>query len=547
MKFRDYQQTAYNEIHEAWNSRAANVCAVMPTGAGKTVLSSGIVRDNRSATAVIAHRQELVGQLSVALARNEVKHRIIAPEKTVKLLVGLQIMDTGKSFYDSRSGVAVAGVDTLVRRVEALEHWRHTVGLWLIDECHHVLLKNKWGKAVNMFPNARGLGVTATPLRADGHGLGRHADGVFDTMVVGPTMRELINRGFLTDYRIFAPTSDIDLSKVDLSQTTGDYNANGVRKAVHESHVVGDVVTEYGNHAHGKLGVTFAVDVQSATDISNAFNAAGIRSEVVSAKTPDLMRADILNRFKRREILQLINVDLFGEGFDLPAIEVVSMARPTASYSLFAQQFGRALRIMEGKDTALIIDHVGNCLRHGLPDRPMDWSLDARERRTGVNTPDDVIPVKCCPECTAVYERIHKACPYCGFYAAPEARNGPEKVDGDLTELDEATLAALRGEAAQVDMSEEEFKIDMHRRRVPDIGRPRALRAFREKKEAQTELRQLINVWNNYHAGLGREQSEIQKRFYWAFGSDQLSACTLGTKEARALSHRMTTEVKRWK
>ena len=120
-------------------------------------------------------------------------------------------------------------------------------------------------------------------------------------------------------------------------------------------------------------------------------------------------------------------------------------------------------------------------------------------------------------------------------------------VDGDLTELDAETLAAMRGEAARVNMTETEFKLDMHKRRVPDIGRGRQLRAFKEQQAAQTDLRGIIATWNAYHAGLGRDEQEIYKRFYWAFGSDQLTACALPTKEAAALTSRMYKEVRKWK
>jgi DNA or RNA helicases of superfamily II len=198
-----------------------------------------------------------------------------------------------------------------------------------------------------------------------------------------------------------------------LSQATGDFNADQLRKAVHKSHITGDVVAHYLKLAPGKLGVTFAVDVEAATEIAGAFRAAGVPAEVVSAKTPDALRAQILRRFKAREILQLVNVDLFGEGFDLPAIEVVSFARPTESFALYCQQFGRALRLMLSKEAAavhahltdeqrraaiaasekpvaIIIDHVNNVLRHGLPDARREWSLDRRERRSGKKS--DAIP-----------------------------------------------------------------------------------------------------------------------------------------------------------
>ena len=168
------------------------------------------------------------------------------------------------------------------------------------------------------------------------------------------------------------------------------------------------MVDHYLRIAKGKLGVTFAVDVEAAGDIATAFKKAGVPAEIVTAKTPDTLRASILRRFRNRELLQLVNVDLFGEGFDLPAIEVVSMARPTQSFSLFAQQFGRALRPMDGKEHAIIIDHVGNVHRHGLPDAPRDWSLDRRERRSSKNV-DIVIPTRTCPECAGAYERIRKS------------------------------------------------------------------------------------------------------------------------------------------
>jgi DNA repair protein RadD len=234
-----------------------------------------------------------------------------------------------------------------------------------------------------MFPNARGLGVTATPVRADGKGLGAHHDGVMHHIIEGAGMRDLIQQGFLTDYRIFAPPSDLDLTGVTRA-ADGDYNKKQLKQRVRRSQIIGDVVAHYLRIAPGKLGLTFATDVETATEIANRYRAAGVPSEVVSAKTPTGQRIEILKRFKRREVMQLVNVDLFGEGFDLPALEVVSMARPTESYGLYCQQFGRVLRPLPGKTVGIIIDHVGNVVRHGLPDKPRRWSLDRREKRTVV-------------------------------------------------------------------------------------------------------------------------------------------------------------------
>jgi len=450
LQLRDYQNDNKSGIYDAWNAGHRNVISVLPTGSGKTVIFGNIIDEHQGASCAIAHRQELVGQISMSLARYGAYHKIIGPTKVIRNIIAEQHRELGQSFYDPNASHAVAGVDTLIRRTSQLSHWMQQVTLTVVDEAHHVLRKNKWGSAVDLFPNARLLGVTATPSRADGMGLGRHADGVFDHMIEGPSMRELIDRGYLTDYRIFAPPSDLDLTDVTISDKTGEYNSKKLKKAVQQSHLVGDVVEHYLRIAPGKQGVTFATDVETATEIAAKFNAAGVPAEVVSAKTPDAIRNEVIRRFRDGQLKQLVNVDLFGEGFDLPAIEVVSMARPTQSYGLYVQQFGRALRLMDGKLVAIIIDHAGNVIRHGLPDRERIWSLDARERRPKLKDPDDEIPLRYCPSCTQPYERILVACPYCGHHPVPVGRDKPEYVDGDLAEMSPELLAEMRGEIARI-------------------------------------------------------------------------------------------------
>lgn len=237
---RPYQQKLRDDVESAWAMGAKNVLAVLPTGGGKTALFSTIMADETHASCAVAHRQELVSQISLALARNHVRHRIIGPQSVVKMIVRLHMEEVGASYYDPSSRTAVAGIDTLVRRGDQLASWLPTVKLWVMDEAHHVLVDNKWGKGTSMFPNARGLGVTATPSRADGNGLGRHADGVMDTMVIGPSMRELIDMGFLTDYKLFAPKSDFDRSSLtkSISKTTGEISAHESSKAVSTSSLV---------------------------------------------------------------------------------------------------------------------------------------------------------------------------------------------------------------------------------------------------------------------------------------------------------------------
>lgn len=431
--------------------------------------------------------------------------------------------------------------DGFVYNIEVDELHTYVAAGVVVHNCHHVLEDNKWGTAAKMFPNAKGLGVTATPIRADGRGLGRHADGLFDTMVEGPSMRWLIDNKYLTDYRIFAPPSDLDLGGVKTS-SDGDFNKNDVKTAVRKSHVVGDVVKHYLRIAPGRLGVTFATDVETATDIAAQFNLAGVPAAVVSAKTPDSERAAILRRFRNRELLQLVNVDLFGEGFDLPAIEVVSMARPTQSFALFAQQFGRTLRLLAGKLEAIIIDHVGNVVRHGLPDAPRVWTLDRREKRSKGGA-TDVIPVTACPECTAVYERTHAACPFCGHKVIPVARSGPEFVDGDLAELDAETLASMRGEILHVDMTVAEARADMESRYVPEIGIRAGMKRHRERQEVQEALRASIAWWAGWQRARGVSDSESYRRFYFMFGVDVMTAQTLGSREALQLAENVNRKL----
>lgn len=535
---RPYQYQLDSDIVAAWDAGHRNVAATLPTGGGKTFVFSNIVAREQSATCVIAHRKELVAQMALALAVNGVPHRVIGPKELVNLVVRTQHDELGHDLYNANAKCAVAGVDTLVKRQSELASWSQQVRLWVIDECHHLLRKNKWGTAVQMFPNARGLGVTATPGRADGFGLGRASDGVFDTLVEGPGMRELIEQGYLTDYTIFAPPSSLDLSNVKHA-SDGDYNKPQLKAAVRSSDIIGDIVGHYQRIAPGKMGLVFASDVESAADIARNFNRAGVAAEVVTGTTPASIRSEIVRRFRRGDLRVLINVDIFGEGFDLPACEVCIMARPTDSYNLFAQQFGRVLRPMEQNPDkiAIIIDHVGNVIRHGLPDKQREWTLDARAKRPAAANPDDDLPLRYCPKCTQPYERYLERCPYCNHKPVPTGRSKPEFVDGDLFELDADTLREMRGEVAKVDNWERTLRgLEQNSSQV-------VVNAFkknaRRRVEMQTSLRLSMECWNNIHKARGRNERESMRIFYQTFGVDTLSAKALGRPDALALADRV--------
>lgn len=529
MQLRDYQQQIEQKIYKAWEHGAVNVGVELPTGSGKTVIFTKFLAEFPGDSIVVAHRMELVSQISLMLARRGIHHALIAQKPIIRAIISLHLAELGESFYDVSAKCRVAGVDTLLRGHPCSTAWMKRVGLIIQDEAHHVLRDNKWGKAASLFPNARGLYPTATPIRADGCGLGRHADGILDTLIMGPPMRQLIDEGYLTDYKIYVPPSDLDLSTVTVS-ASGDYSPPKLRTAVHKSHITGDVVSHYLRFAAGKLGVTFAVDIAAAIEIATAFKAAGVLAEVISSKTPDFLRYQIMRKFRNREILQLVNVDLLGEGVDVPAIEVISFARPTQSYALYSQQFGRALRPLEGKTHAIIIDHVGNVLRHGLPDRRRVWSLDRRERKS--RTTEQLVPIRAClnPECLAVYERVQRVCPFCGHYPMPAARSAPEYVDGDLLELDNEALARLRGEIDRIDNAP----------RVPTqlnaIIQKSIINKHVDRQHKQHELRNNIALWAGQLKAQSCSDSEIYRRFYYTFGTDVLTAQTLNSKDAESLT-----------
>lgn len=563
---RDFQGKLKNDIYQAWHAGARNVMGVMATGGGKTVVFSDIVREFDQPSALISHRQELVGQAALAVNREEVPHGIIAPTPIQKLIVQLEMEMHGRSFYDPRAPVRVAGVDTLLNH-DTKDRWLAQVGLIVQDEGHHVLDDNKWGRAMGMFSkNARGLFMTAHAVRADGKGLGRApmGEGLVDALVLGPHGRELINRGFLCDYRLIVPPSDIDVSQVPIS-AGGDYSPEKLRQAVHRSKtIVGDVVKHYMRFAAGKLGITFAVDIEAAVEIAAAYRAQGIPAEIITAKTPLNVRGALMRQFRARQLLQLVSVDVLGEGVDVPAVEVVSMARHTASFQLYAQQFGRALRIMvtdqqnrewggytdaqrlaliraSVKPKAIIIDHVQNYDRLGLPDVEQTYTLAKRERRSRGKV-EDAIPLRpCLNELCAAYLQpypiVLPGCPECGFKPAPQRRGTPEQVEGDLVELDPLVLQALRGEIARIDApatipygADHVVGLSVRKRHV-------------ERQEAQAALRSAWQLWQGWQEHMGRGEREGYQRFYFKFGVDVATAHTLGVKDAAELEARIRADL----
>jgi len=553
VQLRPYQQKAVSDILTAWQI-VYNVLLVLATRGGKTVVIAHIIKQIADEySCIIAHRQELLSQMSLTLARNQIRHRIIAPVAVVRFIVQLHVEETGRSYYDPQALCSVAGVDTLLvpKRREELKAWFPLVKYWIQDEAHHVLKDNKWGRAAALFPNAKGLGVTANTFRADGKGLGRHADGLFDLLIESISLRELIDQGFATKYRIFCPPATnfdrVRLEREEVSKATGDIKPLALKKETRGSSIMGDVVEHYKRHAYRKQGIVFAPDIETASEMAVNFNAEGVPAELLTGKTSDRIRVEVQKRFKKRDVWVLINVDLFGEGYDVPGIEYVGMARATMSFNLFCQQFARGLTLCDGKDEAIIVDHVGNCLHfaatYGMPDSRIRWSLDRREARSRGKRDPDLIPQRVCPACTQPYEAVYKECPHCGSLHVPAMRSKPEYVDGDLQELDPAVLNALLQERKRIDRDPDSVRQALERSGKPYPIAKGAANRHEERQEAQGELRDALALWGGLQRHYKRPDSESYRRFYFRYGVDVLTAQTLGRPEALGLKERINNDL----
>ena len=546
---RPYQIKAIDDIYTQWDLGMQFVVLVMPTGSGKSETVTEIARrevERGQTVLILAHRRELITQLSGTVARKELRHMVRASESVVKSAVRSHMEKYGRTFHDpSRPKVYVASVQSL-KDSEVKELAAYGNKLTIIqDEFHHATKTSAtWGGILTPLDEAgaRGLGCTATPQRADGKGLSRQTDGYGDCIVLGPTPRWLIDNKYLSEYRIYCPKSDLDLARVSISKSTGDYKDTELKEEIKKSHIVGDVVDQYLKICPGKRGITFTVGIENAELVAAQYRLKGVPAIALSGKNADAEREQAIKDLISGKILQIVNDSLIGEGVDIPAVEVVTFARPTESLGLYIQMFGRALRVIEGKPYAIIIDHVGNVMRHGLPDAPREWSLDRRERRSAGKS--DAETVRTCQACTAVYERYLDGCPFCGEpVPAPAVRSGPEFVDGDLYELDAVTLAQLRGEVSRVDMSPQDYRDQLAQQGVPQIGIMANVKRHVTRQETVSVLRDTMAQWGGWERARGLSDKEIFRKFYLTYGVDWLTAQASKTDGALSLTEKLNKDM----
>jgi superfamily II DNA or RNA helicase len=362
MNLRPYQLDAKKNIYDAFRNGTSKVLLQLPTGAGKTILFSSIISDGYAANRrclVLAHRSELINQAADKLYKG---YGIESGKIKAKL---------EKQYH---LNVQVASIQTVINRLDE-------VGIFdivIIDEAHHSQKKNSYGKILDSLksanPNLKVLGVTATPCRSNGSGF----DGVFEELILGISIKELIAQGHLTPPKYYV--APVDLSDVKI--TAGDYNQKDLSEKYIQRVPPHSLVSNYIKVANGTKCIGFAANIEHSLDIVECYNSQGIPAVHVDGKTPTEQRDQAILDFESGKIQVLYNVGVFDEGFDLPAIESVQLARPTKSLIKFMQMVGRALRPAKGKEYALVLDHAGVVTEHGPVEFARKWSLKGVSKET---------------------------------------------------------------------------------------------------------------------------------------------------------------------
>ena len=406
MALRQYQQHAIANLRGAL-AQYARALLVMPTGSGKTVVFSEICRlanTKQRNVLILVHRRELVKQASDKLSNAGVEHGIIAA-----------------GFRPSAHPVQVASVQTLAKRLRTVPA---EPDLIIIDEAHHAVA-GSWDKILLHFKDAKVVGVTATPSRLDGRGLGSH----FSTLISGPSVEQLTKLGYLSPHRVFAPPVVADLSNV--KTRAGDYANDQLSQAMDRPTITGDAISHYARLADGLPAIAFCCSIAHAESVCEAFNAAGYRAKVVTGKMKMEERDAAISGLADGRTQVLCSVDVVSEGTDVPAVSAAILLRPTQSEALYLQQVGRILRPQPDK-VAIVLDHVGNTVKHGFVDDVRAWSLDSKPKRQRKDEPAP--SVRQCPMCFAAF-KPQPACPCCGHEFPVKPKRQLTQREGELREM----------------------------------------------------------------------------------------------------------------
>jgi DNA repair protein RadD len=451
---RDYQNGDVDNIKALFDTGVRSVLHVLPTGGGKTVEFAEMARmchEYGTTAGILVHRDTLLQQASDKLNKVSVPYSIIAPGRT-----------------DFGDYIKIASVQTLVRRLDKYKPF----DLLIVDEGHHGIAPS-YRKIFDAWPDCRILGVTATPALASGRGLGE----VYERLNQGPSIRRLMDLGYLSEAVTYGAKHIADLSRV--RTTAGDYNASDLAEAMDKNEITGDAVQHYRDICPGKPAVAFCVSIKHAEDVAETFRKAGYTAASIDGRMPLAMIRDRLAGLADGRINVITSCDLISEGFDAPGVVAAILLRPTKSLIVYMQQVGRALRPLyadgfnldtpesrkaamanSSKPKAIILDHAGNVWRHGFVDEERQWSLEARRKTKDTPT----MNIKICPQCYTYVTVWKKEC-VCGYkFAQGVAVRTVEERDGTLVQLDPKAVRRIR------QMEESQAKTYME---LVELGRKR--------------------------------------------------------------------------
>ena len=423
-ELRPYQLEVIERCREEIKVGNDKIIIVAPTGSGKTIVAGSMIKsvvakDKRAL--VLAHTREIVQQTSDKLSAEDVEHGIIQA-----------------GFAPRDAAVQIASIQTLwSRAMRASRMELPAADLLIVDECQHATART-WRKIIEAYPRAVLIGLTATPCRGDGRGLG----GIFDAIVECPQVAELIAQGYLVGTRVYAP-AEPDLSGV--RTRAGDYVEDQLAQRMDQDGLVGDIVQHWHKLGERRKTVCFAVNVQHSIHICNEFKKAGVRAEHIDGSTPKPERDAALARLASGETELITNCQVLTEGWDLPAVSCCILARPTKKMGLYRQMVGRVLRPAPGKSNAIVLDHSGAVFKHGFVEDRVEWTLDPDRRaeskahaaRQAHGYRSRFVDCTSCGSIRVAGER----CGHCGHL--PQRRgDAVEYRDGDLAFVDRKSRRA---------------------------------------------------------------------------------------------------------
>lgn len=410
---RDYQEELVNGLYNSMSKGNKNIMVQSPAGSGKSVTMSEIARratNKGNRVLFIVHRRELVIQIKSTFIAND---------------VDMELCHVGM-------------VQTVANRIK--KDNEPTPSIILVDEAHHALAKT-YTDIFENFPNAFVYGFTATPWRMSSKGFTE----IFEDLILGKTVDWLIDEHRLAPFRYYS----VNLMDSDIltHNSTGDFNNDSITKAMQKT-IYGDAVTNYKKFADGKKTIIYTHNVESSINVAEKFKDNSYSALQVDGKTPKQQRELAMEMFREGKVNILVNAELYGEGVDVPDCECVILLRPTESLTLFIQQTMRAMRYQPNKQ-AIIIDHVGNWYRHGLPDTEHNWK-EHFEGGKKKKSKDNSVPIKECPECFGVVESSYTFCPYCGCEFPKEMQEDYDLIlNAELEEVTEDKVIQLNLKTAE--------------------------------------------------------------------------------------------------